>query len=94
MLAQAALVRSNMVAKNDITGDAIQSKSNSREYENNFDRIFRKTKVVEPQPTTDELVEFSEDWQSEKRATTIAQNGNVGYSLEDIYAEGDKDYGS
>lgn len=93
MLAQAALVRSNMVAKNDITGDAIQSKPTSKDYGDNFDRIFRKDKVVEPQPATDQLVElWTED--DEKRQDIIGQNGPVGYSLEDIYAEGDKDYGS
>ena len=82
-----------MVAKNDITGDAIQSKTNSKEYGDNFDRIFRKDKVVQPQSTTDQPVElWSED--DEKRQDIIGQNGNVGYNLEDIYAEGDKDYGS
>lgn len=29
-----------MVAKNDITGDSIQSRKNSKEYEANMDRIF------------------------------------------------------
>lgn len=29
-----------MVAKNDITGDAIQSRMNSKEFEENMDRIF------------------------------------------------------
>lgn len=29
-----------MVAKNDITGDAIQSRTNSKEFEENMDRIF------------------------------------------------------
>ena len=81
-----------MVAKNDITGDAIQSKSNSKEYGDNFDRIFRKNKLVESQPTADEPVEFSEDWQSEKRDKAIAQNGNVGYDLDTIYSNVDRDY--
>ena len=35
-----------MVAKNDITGDSIQSRTNSQSYQNNYDAIFRK-KVVE-----------------------------------------------
>jgi len=81
-----------MVAKNDITGDAIQSKSNSKEYGDNFDRIFRKNKVVQPEPTADQSVEYSEDWQSEKRSTAIAQNGNVGYDLDTIYSNVEKDY--
>lgn len=29
-----------MVAKNDITGDAIQSRGNSRAYQDNLDKIF------------------------------------------------------
>lgn len=29
-----------MVAKNDITGDAIQSRTNSKEFEQNHERIF------------------------------------------------------
>lgn len=29
-----------MVAKNDITGDSIQSRKNSKEFEENMDRIF------------------------------------------------------
>ena len=111
-----------MVAKNDITGDAIQTKGKlSAEGEANWDTIFppkKKERYVpppieihqihregnrwegppinldEPVVSADQLVEYSEDWQSEKRATAIAQNGNVGYNLEDIYAEGDKDYGA
>jgi hypothetical protein len=42
-------------------------------------------------------VKFSTElWteEDEKRQDIIGQNGPVGYSLEDIYAEGDKDYGS
>ncbi len=31
-----------MVAKNDITGDAIQTKSASQSYRDNYDNIFRK----------------------------------------------------
>ena len=34
-----------MVAKNDITGDKIQSKRNSEAYANNFDKIFNKKKA-------------------------------------------------
>ena len=85
MLAQAALVRSNMVAKNDITGDLIQSKTNNKAFEDNFDRIFRKVKEEAPELWTEE---------EEKRVDIIGQNGPVGYNLEDIYVEGDKYYGS
>lgn len=65
-----------MATKNDITGDALVSKMNNKAFEDNFDRIFRK------KPTLDEVQdepEYSEDWQSEIRATAIAQNGNIGY---------------
>lgn len=31
-----------MVAKNDITGDSIQSKGTTDAYRNNYDRIFKK----------------------------------------------------
>jgi len=65
-----------MATKNDITGDALVSKMNNKAFEDNFDRIFRK------KPALDEVQdepEYSEDWQSEIRATAIAQNGNIGY---------------
>lgn len=80
-----------MVAKNDITGDAIQSKINSKEYGDNFDRIFRKDKVVQPEPAANQPVElWSED--DEKRQEIIGQNGNVGYDLDSIYSNAEKDY--
>ena len=34
-----------MAAKNDITGASIQSKTNTKQYEDNYDLIFRKPKV-------------------------------------------------
>ena len=34
-----------MVAKNDITGDSIQTRGASEKYRNNYDLIFRKNKV-------------------------------------------------
>ena len=39
-----------MVAKNDITGDSISSRVNSKQYEDNFDRIFRKDKIGSDKP--------------------------------------------
>lgn len=35
-----------MATKNDITGDIIQTKSASELYRDNYDRIFKKDKVV------------------------------------------------
>ena len=60
-----------MAAKNDITGDALISKINSKEFEDNFDRIFRKKPELEQEP------EYSEDWSD--RIEVIGQNGNIGY---------------
>ncbi len=34
-----------MVARNDITGDAIQTKSSSQAYRDNYDNIWKKDKV-------------------------------------------------
>lgn len=34
-----------MTARNDITGDSIQSKSNSQKYRDNYDSIFSKKKA-------------------------------------------------
>lgn len=83
----------DMVAKNDITGDKIQTREVlSKEGEANFERIFGKrktnggwkpTSVDTPVPTTHKPLEFSEDWQSESRARAIGQNGNIGYELEE-----------
>lgn len=86
-----------MVAKNDITGDLIKSKvSKSKEFEDNFDRIFRQKKeeVVEaaalcdicgkPLDTTKECA-FTGcplNW-DEARVDVIGQNGNIGYEEDD-----------
>ena len=35
-----------MVARNDITGDAIQTKTASKAYHDNYDLIFRKNKMT------------------------------------------------
>lgn len=62
-----------MSAKNDITGDAIKSKLNSKSFEENFDRIFRNKQ------------QYSEDWQSSERDRAIAQNGNSGDHYLELY---------
>lgn len=33
-----------MASRNDVTGDLIKSRKNSKEFEDNFDKIFRKNK--------------------------------------------------
>ena len=69
-----------MATTNGVLSDPIATRFGSKEqqekFENNFDAIFGKKPKKEryvPPPL------YSEDWQSEERATAIAQNGNVGY---------------
>lgn len=57
-----------MATKNDLTGDAIVSRANTKAFDENFAQIFRKKKPVI----------YSEDWQQEDRSRAIAQNGNDG----------------
>lgn len=63
----------NVATKNDITGDALISKVNNKQYEDNFDRIFGKKPVVTPTTPEDVL----DDW-DENRIDVISQNGNTG----------------
>ena len=56
-----------MTAKNDITGDLIQSGVNSQKFRDNFDAIFRKPENKK-----------SEKGWDEKRMDIIGQNGNDG----------------
>lgn len=51
-----------MATTNDITGDAIRSKKPSKDYEDNFDAIFRKPPVAQPDLPADEPVVTPEDW--------------------------------
>ena len=45
-----------MVARNDITGDAIQTKGTSSSYRDNYDNIFRKDKMqVRVKENVDEI---------------------------------------
>lgn len=79
-----------MVARNDITGDKIQTRDIlSQKGEEAFEQIFGKRKtnggwqppsdVAKPVVTPTQPVEYAEDWQSSQRDRAIAQNGNVGY---------------
>jgi hypothetical protein len=44
-----------MASKNDITGDVLQSRMNSKAFEENFDRIFRRKETFkELQETADQ----------------------------------------
>lgn len=58
-------------ARNDVTGDWIQSKPNSDQFEKNFDLIFRKKK-----PSDDVSPHLHE--YEESRIDIVGQNGNDG----------------
>lgn len=87
------------MSKNEITGDEIKTKVSSKEYEENFDKIFRKekTSVGYPPLTTNKPVESSDkdDW-DEERIDIIGSNGNTAEhykpSLDDIYQKIERDY--
>jgi hypothetical protein len=87
-------------ARNAVTGDEIKSKINTPEFESNFDRIFRKGNLEQPQATADKPLEcpnypdacFCTGACQKQRLKAIAQNGNVGYDLDSIYQQVEKDY--
>lgn len=64
-----------MSTQNDITGDYITSRPNSKQYEENFEKIFGKKKAAY-QPLN------QDDW-DEKRVDVIGSNGNEGLHYED-----------
>lgn len=70
-----------MATYNDVTGDALVSRTLSEEGSKSFDRIFGEKKKTNggwtPPPLP--LNEYpSQDW-PEERIDVIGQNGNVGY---------------
>lgn len=73
-----------MSSYNDVTGDKIQSRINSKQFEDNFDRIFGKkdkATVGNTATTSDKPVESTNDW-DEKRIDIIGQNGPTGAHYE------------
>lgn len=84
-----------MTARNDITKDLIMTKPNSKAYEDNFDRIFRKKAVQEEvlcKVCGKELNAVKEcawtgcpkwiaEW-DEQRMDRVGQNGNDGLHYE------------
>ena len=58
-------------ARNDVTGDWIQSKPNSEQFEKNFDAIFRKKKP------SDDVSPHAHEYE-ESRIDVVGQNGNDG----------------
>lgn len=79
-----------MATRNDITGDLIKSRVNSKEFESNFDAIFKKKDPLcdicgKTLSGTKECA-FTGcplNW-DETRADIIGSNGNIGYEEEDI----------
>jgi len=86
-----------MTTRNDITGDLIKSRVTNKQFEDNFDAIFRK-KEPPKDPLKDPLCDICGktlnavkecaftgcplNW-DEKRADIIGQNGNIGYEEND-----------
>ena len=84
-----------MSSYNDITGDKIQTRDIlSKKGEEAFEQIFGKRKtnggwqpptdLAKPTSTPTQPAEYAEDWQSSERDKAISQNGNVGYSEEEV----------
>jgi len=74
-----------MASKNDITGDKIQSRVSNKQFDDNFDAIFRKKETLcdvcgKSLSATKECAWTScpLNW-DEARADIIGQNGNIGY---------------
>ena len=69
-----------MASKNDITGDVLQSRMNSKAFEENFDRIFRRKETFEELAQS---VKENETLLNDlSRIDTIGQNGNEGLHYE------------
>jgi hypothetical protein len=45
-----------MVARNDVTGDAIQTKGVTNEYRDNYDNIFRKHKKTDAEKFDEQVI--------------------------------------
>ncbi len=56
-----------MVAKNDVTGDAIQTKGVSNEYRDHYDNIFRKNKKTDAEKFDEQVVMKEEHYDEDKK---------------------------
>lgn len=56
----------NKTAHNDVTGDFIKSKVNNSNFENNFDKIFRKEKQFDAVVTNGELLDELKEKEDER----------------------------
>ncbi len=89
------------MSKNDITGDNIKSKIASKEYEDNYDKIFRnKSEANQPVERPKYCYKLCKqpdcacvpDW-DDARIKAIGQNGNEGlHYAENDYEQVEKDY--
>jgi hypothetical protein len=69
-----------MATKNDITGDVLQSRMNSKEFEKNFDLIFRK-RINEQKLNNDDMLPEYELNKSTGEVQKV-DNGNKSDSTE------------
>ena len=69
-----------MATKNDITGDVLQSRINSKEFEKNFDRIFRQ-RINEQKLNNDDMLPEYELNKSTGEVQKV-DNGNKSDSTE------------
>ena len=70
------------MSKNDITGDEIRTKPFSQEYENNYDKIFRKFKCNGSCGEYECREHQNECIRIPSRIDIIGQNGNDGLHYE------------
>ena len=55
-----------MVSRNEITGDALRSKATSKQYADNYDRIFRKKEKADGNQSQEASTETSQSKPQEK----------------------------
>jgi hypothetical protein len=85
------------LSKNEITNDEIKTKVTTKEYEEGYDRIFKKKPqsldaayerraMMQGLVTNPLFDENKELWseEDEKRMDVVGSNGNVGYTITDI----------
>lgn len=75
-----------MSSYNDITGDKIQSRTNTKNYEKGYElweenKRKEKARLANAASTADKPVEPADDW-DEKRIDVIGTNGNDGLHYE------------
>jgi len=70
-----------MATRNDITGDELRSKLSNKNFEDNFDAIFRKKK--EPLNEYPDNGNDPEKW-DEARVDVVGSNGNTGEHYEEL----------